>query len=216
MNWPDDYLIPGITPYHVEDAGIIYCADCRDILPHLPKVDLVLTDPPYGLGKRLHDGGTWATHKKYDAMLQWDSVVENKLLEAAIAKGGSSIVWGGNYYPFPPSRCWLAWVKKNNVPTMADFELAWTSLNKPSKKKVGNIHPDGVNQHPTQKPLYLMKWCIQFCNGTSGIILDPFLGSGTTAVAAKELGRKFIGIEISEEYCKIAVKRLRQGVLDFG
>ena len=97
MNWPDDYLIPGIEPFHVETAGIIYCADCRDILPLLPKVNLVLTDPPYGLGKRLHDGGTWSTHKKYDAMLQWDSVCENELLEAAIAKGEISIVWGGNY-----------------------------------------------------------------------------------------------------------------------
>lgn len=213
MNWPDDYLIPGIKPYHQEDAGIIYCADCREILPHLPKVDLVLTDPPYGLGRKLHDGGTWSTHPKYDEMLTWDVVIDYKTLEEIISLGQFSIIWGGNCYPLPPSRCWLAWVKRNNVPTMADFELAWTNLDRPSKKCLGKIHPDGINQHPTQKPLYLMKWCLEFI--TNSIILDPFLGSGTTAVAAKELGRKFIGIEISEEYCAIAVKRLRQKVFNF-
>ena len=214
MNWPDDYLIPGIEPYHVEDAGIIYCADCRDILPHLPKVDLVLTDPPYGHGDKWA-GGTWASNPIYAEAFKWDANPVNYELLRQIIERGNAIIWGGNYYPLPPSRCWLAWEKKEKMDTLADFELAWTSFDRPSKLFKKNRNPDGKRNHPTQKPLALFKWCINFSK-IADIILDPFLGSGTTAVAAKELGRKFIGIEISEEYCAISVKRLRQGVLNFG
>jgi site-specific DNA-methyltransferase (adenine-specific) len=212
--WPDDYLIPGIKPYHVEDAGIIYCGDCLDILPHLPKVDLVLTDPPYGHGDKWA-GGTWASNPIYAEAFKWDANPVNYELLRQIIERENAIIWGGNYYPLPPSRCWLAWEKKEKMDTLADFELAWTSFDRPSKLFKKNRNPDGKRNHPTQKPLALFKWCINFSK-TANIILDPFLGSGTTAVAAKELGRKFIGIEISEEYCAIAVKRLRQGVLDFG
>lgn len=198
-------------PYYQDDAVTIYNADCRDILPELPKVDLVLTDPPYGLGARLHDGGTWSTAKKYDAMLEWDKVVDPHILLGLITQ--PAIIWGGNCYPLPPSRCWLSWVKNNNVPTMADFELAWTNFERPSKKCQGRIHPDGVNLHPTQKPEYLMSFCVQWSSIT-GIILDPFLGSGTTAVAAKKLGRKCIGIEIEERYCEISARRCSQMVME--
>jgi DNA modification methylase len=198
------------APYY-EHAGItIYHGDCRKILPLLPKVDLVLTAPPYGLGKKLHDGGTWSTDPKYDAMLKWDILIEPEFMVSLTAL--PAIIWGGNNYPLPPSRSWLAWIKNNSVPTMADFELAWTNLDKPARCYRGRIHPDGVNQHPTQKPLYLMKWSLGFATGT---ILDPFMGSGTTLVAAKQLGRKAIGIELEEKYCEIAVKRLGQEVLCF-
>ncbi len=199
------------TPYY-DHAGItIYNADCRDILPHLDPVDLVLTDPPYGLGKKLHDGGTWSTAPKYDAMLVWDKPVDIEILLYLMKY--PCIIWGGNNYPLPPTRSWLAWVKNNNVPTMADFELAWTNLDCPSKCYRGRIHPDGINQHPTQKPLYLMKWCL--LSFIAGTILDPFMGSGTTLVAAKQLGRKAIGIEIEKKYCDIAIQRLSQEVLNF-
>ena len=214
MNWPNDYLIPGIEPYHIEDAGIIYCGDCRDILPHLPQVDLVLTDPPYGHGDKWA-GGTWAANPIYAEAFKWDANPVNYELLCQIIERANAIIWGGNYYPLPPSRCWLAWEKKEKMGTLADFELAWTSFDRPSKLFKKNRNPDGKRNHPTQKPLALFKWCINFAKN-GDIILDPFLGSGTTAVAAKELGRKFIGIEISEEYCAIAVKRLRQGVLNFG
>jgi DNA modification methylase len=208
-------IIKGIgeKPYFQDDAVVIYNADCRDILPLIPdkSIDLVLTDPPYGLGAKLHDGGTWSTAKKYDAMLDWDkSCVESELV-ISLTKY-PSIIWGGNLYPLPQSRCWLAWIKYNNVPTMADFELAWTNFDRPSKKCAGRIHPDGINQHPTQKPEYLICFSIEWSK-SQGIILDPFLGSGTTAVAAKKLGRKCIGIEIEEKYCEIAVNRCRQSVM---
>jgi len=203
-----------VKPYYQDDKNgiVIYNGDCREILPHLEPVDLVLTDPPYGLGEKLHTGGTWSTHPKYDAMLVWDKKIDQSFARSLCFLAPKVIMWGGNYYELPPSRCWLSWVKNNNVPTMADFELAWTNYDRPSKACRGRIHPDGINQHPTQKPLYLMKFCIDF-DRESQTILDPFMGSGTTLVAAKQLGRKAIGIEICEAYCQIAVQRLQQEVL---
>lgn len=203
-----------LNPYY-DHAGItIYHGDCRELLPELPKVDLVLTDPPYGLGERLHNGGTWSTDPKYDAMLIWDRTIPPSDLLAVIGNI-PAIVWGGHYYPMPPARCWFVWRKLNSVPTMADCELAWTNFNRPSRVFEYRIHPDGINQHPTQKPVALMKWCIRQA-ARAETILDPFMGSGTTLVAAKQLGRRAIGIEIEEKYCEIAVKRLAQEVLPLG
>jgi DNA modification methylase len=178
-------------------------------MPQLPMVDLVLTDPPYGLGKKLHDGGTWSTAAKYDDMLVWDTKTQDKAISNILALNAHKIIWGGNYYDLPPSRCWLAWFKKNSVPTMADFELAWTSFDRPSKAFRGEIHPDGVNIHPTQKPKYLMVWCLTVSK-VDGLTLDPFLGSGTTAVACERLKRQWIGIEIEEKYCEISAKRIEK------
>ena len=118
-----------------------------------------------------------------------------------------SIVWGGNYFALPPSRCWLAWVKTSLMGTLADFELAWTNWERPSKLFIEDRNPDGKRQHPTQKPLSLIRWCLGL--SLAAIVLDPFLGSGTTAVACKQLNRNFIGIEINEEYCVIAEQRLK-------
>lgn len=204
-----------MRPYYDDDHGIvIYNADCRDVLPLIPagSVDLVLTDPPYGLGARLHDGGTWSTNPKYDAMLDWDRLVPEAEISRLVTIAQRAIIWGGNYYPLPPTRCWLSWSKTNNVPTMADFELAWTNLERPSKEFRYRIHPDGVNKHPTQKPLALMRWCLELVQ-EAALILDPFMGSGTTLRAAKDLGRRAIGIEIEERYCEIAARRLDQMVL---
>jgi DNA modification methylase len=184
----------------------IYCADCRDILPHLEPVDLVLTDPPYGLGEKWK-GGTWFTRGVYGGDVGWDKEAPQDVVSELVKR--PSIIWGGNYFAMPPSRCWLAWFKTNSVPTMADHELAWTSFDRPSKSYSRTCN-GWARFHPTEKPIDLMKWCLSFAGGS---ILDPFMGSGTTLVAAKQLGRKAIGIEIEEKYCEIAVRRLRQEVL---
>lgn len=197
-------------PYYEEPGITIYNADCREILPHLEPVDLVLTDPPYGLRERMN-GGTWGAAEKYADLRGWDEAPDGELLKIIIEKSSHQIVWGGNYFPFLPSRCWLVWDKQNAVRTMSDCELAWTSFDMPAKRfswPVG-VHAWG---HPTEKPLELISWCLGFFH-TASTILDPFMGSGTTLRAAKDLGRKAIGIEIEEKYCEIAVKRLAQGVL---
>lgn len=180
--------------------------DCREILPLLPKVDAVVTDPPYGIGERMQ-GGTWGSAAKYADFRRWDIAPSVDWL-ADLCTDKEAIVWGGNYFPLPSSRCWLAWDKQNAVPTMSDVELAWTNLDRPAKRislPVG-VHEHG---HPTEKPLRLMQWCLGFVPKAL-IVLDPFMGSGTTGVACVKLGRRFIGIEIEERYFDIACRRIEE------
>lgn len=144
---------------------------------------------------------------------RWDVAIDTALLGVLLDAADTLILWGGNYYALPPSRGFLAWVKDNAVQTMADLEFAWTNLDRPAKAFRSAVNPDGKRFHPTEKPLGLMKWCIGQAPSECALILDPFMGSGTTLRAAKDLGRKAIGIEIEERYCEIAVKRLGQEVL---
>lgn len=193
----------------------LYLGDCREVLPTLGKVDAVVTDPPYGLGKRMQ-GGTWGAQDHNSGFLKWDLSAPEWFPD--LIAGLPSIVWGGNYLPFPPARCWLIWNKINAVPTMADFEQAWTNLDRPAKRldlPVGRVEFG----HPTQKPLPLMSWCLGFLPDAR-TILDPFMGSGTTGVACVQLGRKFIGIELDPAYYDIACRRigdeLKRPRLDLG
>ena len=179
--------------------------DCLEVMPTLGRFDAVVTDPPYGLGKKMK-GGTWGAKDHNSGFLRWDLETPDWLVEAI--GGTPAIVWGGNYLPFPPARCWLIWNKVNAVPTMADFEQAWTNLDRPSKRF---DHPVGRVEygHPTQKPLVLMEWCLGFVPKAKTII-DPFLGSGTTLVACQRLGRMGTGIEIDPEYWTVACERVHK------
>lgn len=197
-----------MKPYYQDNAVTLYHGDCREIVPTLGKFDLLLTDPPYGLGNRMQ-GGTWGGSAKYDKMREWD--VEAPSIDFLLSLKIPSIVWGGNYFQVPLSRCWLTWSKINVVPTMASMELAWTNFDKPAKEWRGPVGNHSLG-HPTQKPLELMRWCIGFAPDAQ-IILDPFAGSGTTGRAAKDLGRKCTMIEREENYCEIAAKRMAQEVL---
>ena len=197
-------------PYYQDDACTIYCGDCREILPLLAKVDLVLTDPPYGIGKLMVGGKNTGHWNHLSSGNPWD--MEAPDLSHVMSAGSELIIWGGNYFSLPPSRGVLAWKKLNAVPTQSDFELAWTTLDRPAKMfefaSGGAIKRHG---HPTEKPLELMTWCI--CQASvPQTILDPYMGSGTTLRAAKDLGRKAIGIEINPAYCEIAKRRLAQEV----
>lgn len=186
--------------------AVLYLGDCREILPQCDKADLLLTDPPYGLGDRMQ-GGTWGASPEFLEMREWDqNAPEAALVASCVAAGTLSIIWGGNLFALPPSRCWLLWDKSNAVPTMADFEMAWTNIDRPSKRFV---HPVGriLNGHPTEKPEALMRWCIAQA-GTAATILDPFMGSGSTGVAAMQAGRRFVGIEIREPYFDTACRRV--------
>ena len=198
---------------HKEVIGdaTLYLADCMEVLPMLEHVDLALLDPPYGLGEKLQ-GGTWG--KAFEgAYKDWDSIAPQELVDLALRLSDKAIVWGGNYFTFPPSRCWLAWIKRDAVRTMAGCELAWTNFDANAKFFDWTIAATNAERvdHPTQKPLALMRWCIEQA-GNPQTILDPFMGSGTTGVAAIQLGRKFIGIEREPKYFAIACGRIRQAV----
>ncbi len=190
----------------IGDARLLL-GDCMEILPTLPKVDAVITDPPYGLGAKLA-GGSWGATKDHKEVLEWDSAPPQAIVEGLIDLCAVCVIWGGNYFTLPPSRGWLIWDKANAVPTAADCELAWTSVDRNTKRYRAPVEPHHSG-HPTEKPLGLMAWCLQQM-GEAEIILDPFMGSGTTGVAAIQLGRKFIGIEREPKYFDIAVRRIEQ------
>lgn len=197
----------------------LFLGDCRDILPTLPKVDAVVTDPPYGIGYSSAPvvGKNRPASTKYEAS-NWDDAAPE--MGPILTAGKSAIVWGGNYFGFGPSRCWLIWHKPDIAPSLSPVEMAWTTLDRNcgfyrySISATGLERVEAGNGHPTQKPLPLMKWCLGFLPDSQSI-LDPFMGSGTTGVAAVQMGRDFIGIEREPKYFDIACKRIedaqRQG-----
>lgn len=222
---------------HIGDATL-YLGDCENILPRL-RADALITDPPYGIGEAAGKNAS-RTKPRAGAELRmpgktivardfgdddWDDrPVKLELLNLAVASARWAIVFGGNFYALPPSRCWLVWDKLNGDSDFADCELVWTNLPGAVRRirhmwngmLRENMEPRGF--HPTQKPIAVMQWCIQRLPAAE-TILDPFMGSGTTGVAALRLGRKFIGIEIEERWFDIACRRIeqeaRQGKLNF-
>lgn len=211
-----------MKPYYQDDAVTIYHGDCEQMLPMFAKVDLVLTDPPYGIdmAKGFEGfGGFGEKIARRQYMDEWDADRPSiEVMTSVVGSGARVIIWGGNFMAdlLPRSTHWLVWDKLNTMPTFGDCELAWTNSKRKSVKKVtveynGLIGKELERWHPTQKPLSLFVWCIQEYGG--GTVLDPFMGSGTTLRAAKDLGRKAIGIEIEEKYCEIAAKRMSQEVL---
>jgi site-specific DNA-methyltransferase (adenine-specific) len=198
----------------VEKIGnaTLYLGDCMEILPTLPKVDAVITDPPYGLGDKLHGTSNkkaeWG--KLYDAKggFEWDQTTHPLVTELP-KFAPYCVVWGGNYYDMPPARGWLVWDKVVRQFSSGHCELAWTNLDQPIRAfnfTNGELATEG-KEHPTQKPLALMRWCIEQA-GRPGLTLDPFMGSGTTGVAAVGMGLSFIGIEREMKYFDIACRRI--------
>ena len=209
-----------MKPYYSDESVTLYHGDCREILPKLEKSDLLLTDPPYGIGG-IWKGGFSAKHGWSKAGLdsavrnEWDAAApDSELLALVLASAHDQIIWGGNYFPLPPSRGWLVWNKPERNFTLAEAELAWTSRD--MVIRVADLpRSEPGRQHPTQKPLSLMHFCLRFFPMADSLV-DPFAGSGTSLVAAKSAGLSSVGIEAHEPYCELIAKRLDQGVLDFG
>lgn len=185
--------------------------DCRDVLPTLGKVDAVVTDPPYGIGEH---GGACRTRGRPGYTKHADKGWDNERPPAAVFDAmrhvsREQIIWGGNYFAdlLPPSMGWLYW-KKLMGGDFADGELAWTSRNRALREFTKC--PKGMDkEHPCEKPVQLMLWCLGFVPDAE-TILDPFMGTGTTGVAALQAGRKFIGIERDPDYFEIACRRIRE------
>ena len=196
----------------VEIAGgraVLYLGDNRDVWPTLARPDAVVTDPPFGLGDRMK-GGTWGATVERADQLRWDREAPTDSVLAIVAQCRTAIVWGGNYFPLPPSRGWLLWNKINSVPTMADAEMAWTNLDRPTKRFDAPVGRCEFG-HPTEKPVPLMAWCLEQAKVEAGaLVADPFLGAGSTGVACMRRGCRFIGIEIDEGYFRTACRRIAE------
>lgn len=202
-----------IKPYYEEDGITIYNAPCEKVLPQLEKADLVLTDPPYAIAAGIvADRPTKWQRRAGKQTEEWDNATQDETVLSLLQMAPKVVVWGGNYYPLPPSRGWLTWFKPDAPPSMASVELAWTNQNQNARQISHSISATNAERvgHPTQKPLAVMKWSIKQMKNVGGILLDPYCGSGTSLVAARWFGMRAIGIEINEAYCRIAVERLRQ------
>ena len=205
-----------LSDFHSVQIGdaTLYRGDCLEILPLLPKVDAVVTDPPYGIGKdgQKRTTGGHGGRKGYE-FLGWDKErPDPEIFALLLASAEQHVIWGGNYFAdlFSPTGKWLVWDKGQRI-NQSDGELAWTSSHGALRIFELNrvaLLTDGA-EHPTQKPVEVMRWSIlQLDNPHT--ILDPFMGSGTTGVACAKLGRKFIGIELEPKYFDIACKRIEE------
>lgn len=200
------------SPYYSEDGITIYCGDCREIMPEV-EAEAVVTDPPYGFRKA-----------------EWDDEAPMWWLELAAAcaprLGVMPGIWNLPEWPRVIGRLEYRWTLAAHLTngmtrSMIGFGnwipcLVYSAENRDVWRHQGDCRSFAVGtedkpEHPTPKPLRVMKWIVERIGGES--VLDPFMGSGTTLVAAKQLGRKAIGIEIEERYCEVAVQRLAQGVL---
>lgn len=190
----------------------LYLGDCRDILPTLQKVDAVITDPPYGINAartRNSQKDGWVDYGLDGWDLERpDAAIFPMILQAAKVQ----IIWGGNYFTdwLPPTMQWLVWDKGQRDFSLADCEFAWSSQRRAARifdYPRSAALQDG-KEHPTQKPVALMEWCIAQAANKPQTILDPFMGSGTTGVACMNLGRSFIGIEREVKYFDIACRRI--------
>ena len=210
-----------MKPYFERDGIVIYHGDSREVLPSLDlsAVDLVLTDPPYGMAYR---HGTRKGGKKYGndgvTIFGDDAPFDPSPILAIPAR---KVIWGGNHFAdrLPASRGWMVWDKRGGKGSndQSDCELAWTDFLTVARvftrvwrggQRDGREQAEG-RLHINQKPVALLSWCIRWSD-TSGAVLDPYMGSGSALVAARENERRAIGIEIEERYCEIAARRLDQ------
>lgn len=192
----------------------LYLGDCRDVLPTLGKVDAVVTDPPYGIGASTGVGKYGVQKWGGDEDLGWDSEAPIDVVHSLAAMGVPAVIWGGNYFNLPAHRCPIIWDKGAGfrARTFAEVELAWSNLDLNAKIYCRDPLAKGDysgKEHPTQKPVALMQWCLGLVPD-AGVILDPFMGVGSTGVAAVQLGRSFIGIEREERYFDAACRRIRE------
>lgn len=210
-----------IQPYYERPGVTIYCADCLDVLPQLSEVDAVITDPPYGIEvdtswlSALNVKRGKPANRSDDRLSGDDGSLDLSFLFAY----SRWLCFGFPYIQCQRATGWLVWDKWPGVsggglgnPVEMASTNVWSGFRLQRVMWAGYYRAAGEvrYEHPTQKPEQLMVWCVEQAAHINDSVLDPFMGSGTTGVACVKTGRRFIGIEIEERYCEIAVKRLQQ------
>lgn len=196
----------------------LHLGDCLEVMRSMPdkSVDAVITDPPYGIadiwkGGASHGWGvaSLATPKRNE----WDVKPTKEYFDEILRIADKVIIWGGNYFDLPISRGWLVWSKPERNFSLSEAELAWTNIPMPIRV-IDHRRSDPKREHPTQKPVGVMKFSIEKARLPEGAtVFDPFMGSGTTGVACVQTGRNFIGVEIDPTYFAIAEKRIAEAQL---
>lgn len=206
---------PKFRREELAEGVICILGDCREVLPTLKRFDAVVTDPPYGIKRFKKAFGTsrFLGHGCETLGIVWDKKPEASTFEMIMRASPLQIIWGANNFTLPTSEYFLVWDKMQTVDNFASAELAYSNIGVPAKVFRFSIqkHNQIDKDHPTQKPVELMKWCLEQIPYAK-TILDPYMGSGTTGVAAIRLGRKFTGIEIEPKYFDIACRRVSREI----
>jgi site-specific DNA-methyltransferase (adenine-specific)/modification methylase len=211
-----------MKPYYKDGHCEIYHGDCLEIMPTLGKFELVLTDPPFGVGNFVQTTGRInGRGKNRGVAVEWNDSAPSSLVFDEIRRVSlHRIIWGANFFNcFEPTCGAIVWIKNQKMPNFSKADIAscthykktetitipWTNFTVAHKAET---------DHPCERPVDLYRWCLNYLPPARlGRVLDPFMGSGTTLLAAKLEGRKAVGIELEEKYCEVAAERLRQGVL---
>ena len=213
-----------MSPYYEQDGITIYCGDCMDFLPSMTdnSAALVHTDPPFGVGNFVQtDGRIFGRGKNRGKAVEWNGSTPDACVFDHIRRiGVHRIIWGANFFNcFEESGGAIVWIKKQNVPNFSKADIASCTHYKKTETvtipwRNFEVAHQAESDHPCERPVELYLWALDYLPpATTGLVLDPFMGSGTTLVAAKRLGRPAIGIEIEERYCETAANRLAQGAL---
>ena len=199
----------------------IFNENCLETMSRMAdnSVDLILTDPPYGIGDKFK-GGENSKMSNFNEIVNkgWDEVPSKEIFNEIFRVSKHQIIWGGNYFDLPPTRGFIIWDKKVSEDfSLAMAEYAWTSFD--TLAKIYRLPSEKTNRlHPTQKPQNVIDFCLNFAldrDDTIKTIYDPFSGSGTTLVSASSRGLDYIGSELDKDYYEIIIKRLSkvQGAL---
>lgn len=189
--------------------------DCMELMQGYPDkhFELAIVDPPYGLGDRLSDGGGKLKNTPmaslYRESTKWDNAPEPEYFEELFRVSKNQIIWGGNYFDLPSSRCMICWDKLQSMPTLSAWELGWTSFDKPSKIFQGSSM-DLNRHHPTQKPIALYRWLLANYAKAGDKILDTHLGSMSHAIAAHYAGLHLTGCELDPDYFAAGIERVKR------
>jgi site-specific DNA-methyltransferase (adenine-specific) len=189
--------------------------DCMAYMATLPDnaFDLAIVDPPYGI-ERGGQTETFTKNPKHKRKLhkqkEWDNEIPtSEYFNELVRVSKNQIIWGGNYFTeyLKPTKAWIFWYKGQRDLTMSDGELAWTTEDKPLRCITVNRAALQGSVHPTQMPVKVIDFCIDYA-GSPNLIIDAYCGSGSTMVAAHQLKRKCYGMELDPKYCDVIVKRI--------
>lgn len=191
--------------------------DCLEYMRSLPDkhFDIAIVDPPYGLDKKSTQGSGKLKNRCLNRgnIQKWDIRPDQSYFDELFRISKNQIIWGSNYFPLPPTRCFVCWDKQQVWENFSQCELAWTSYDKPAKHiTISNRggHIDHVNWHPTAKPVELYAYLLRTFAKSGDIIFDSHLGSGSSRIAAYKLGFDFVGCEIDEEYFRLSEERFQR------